>query len=315
MPGFAPLPQPTAADGSKRLIGVEIEFGGLLEDRVAQIVTDTLGGEAKQQDGPFWTVKNSAIGNVEIYLDTALRKAGQTALRDAALRLGREVIPVELVTEPLTMDGMGHLQTLVAALRDAGAVGSSAGLAFGFGIHFNVQIASEDVEDIRRPLLAYALIEDWLRASMPIDDTRQVLPFTDAYPTSFVRALVEAGKVDLLRLIDIYLEHCSSRNFGLDMLPIFAHLAPGAVQGDLGNATLARPTFHFRLPDCRIDEPDWGLPLEWQRWVTIERVAQDDALLARLATAWQDDHGPITLSRAHWADLCGQILHKAELSA
>lgn len=308
------MPRPTAADGSARLIGVEIEFAGLPEDRVAQIVTDTLGGEATQGDGPFWTVTDSAMGKVEVYLDTALRKAKQSALRDAALRLGREVIPVELVTEPLTMDGMARLQTVLDALRDAGAMGSSAGLAFGFGIHFNVQIASENVEDIRRPLLAYALIEDWMRASMPIDDTRQVLPFTDAYPTSFVRALIGAGRVDLPRLIDIYLEHCPSRNFGLDMLPIFAHLAPDAVQGDLGDATSARPTFHFRLPDCRIDEADWSLSDEWHRWITVERVAQDDALLARLAAEWQDDHGPITLTRESWATRCGEILHEAGFS-
>lgn len=315
MPGFASLPQPRAADGSKRLIGVEIEFGGLPEDRVARIVSDTLGGAAQQGDGPFWSVTDSAIGKVEVYLDTALRKAQRTALRDELLRLGREVIPVELVTEPLGMDGMAHLQTLVEALRDAGAMGSGAGLAYGFGIHFNVQIASDDVADIRRPLLAYALIEDWLRDSMPIDDTRHVLPFTDPYPTSFVRALVKAGQVGLSDLIAIYLDHCPSRNFGLDMLPVFAHLAPERVKGALGEATSARPTFHFRLPDCRIDEAEWGLPDEWLRWVTVERVAQDDALLARLADAWQDGHGSITLSREPWATRCGEILHRAGISA
>lgn len=315
MRGFASLPRPEAADGSARRIGVEIEFGGLSEDRVARIVADTLGGAVSHGDGPFWTVTDSAIGKVEVYLDTALRKAHQTALRDLALRLGREVIPVELVTEPLDMGGMAHLQTVVEALRDAGAMGSGAGLAYGFGIHFNIQIASDDVADIRQPLLAYALIEDWLRDSMPIDDTRQVLPFTDPYPTSFVRDLINAGRVGLSDLVALYLDHCPSRNFGLDMLPIFAQIAPGLVRGDLGDATSARPTFHFRLPDCRIDEPEWGLPDEWARWVVVERVAQDEALLARLAAAWLDEHGVLTLSRSPWATRCGAILQKAGISA
>ncbi|MCM2561773.1 amidoligase family protein [Lutimaribacter sp. EGI FJ00015] len=309
MPDLAPLPRPDAADGTPRLIGVEIEFAGIPEDSVARVVTDSLGGTATQDDGPFWTVADSALGDLEIYLDTALRKFDQSSLRDELLRVGREVIPVEIVTAPLDMNQMERLNALVSDLRHAGAQGSGAGLFFGFGIHFNVQIASEQVEDIHRPLMAYALIEDWLRAAQPIDETRRALPFTDPYPTAFVRALIEAGnEIGLSELIALYLEHCPSRNFGLDMLPIFAHLAPGRVENVIGAATSARPTFHFRLPDCRIDEPGWSLADEWNRWIAVERVAGDAALLARLAHEWRDDHGPITLSRGSWADRAGDIL-------
>jgi hypothetical protein len=316
MPGFTPLPRPDAADGNPRLIGVEIEFAGLPEKRVADLVTGTLGGEARQGDGPFWTVSGSALGKIEIYLDTALRKFDQSSLRDELLALGRDLIPVEIVTQPIDMDGMARLQQLVAALRDAGAQASGAGLFFGFGIHFNIQLASDSVDDIRRPLLAYALIEDWLRSAMPIDDTRRVLPFTDPYPTAFVRDLIRAGEgIGLSDLIALYLDHCPSRNFGLDMLPIFAHLAPRQVRDVIGDATSARPAFHFRLPDCRIDEPGWGLPDEWRRWVAVECVAGDAALLDRLSRDWLDDHGPITLSRASWADRAGAILGDAGITA
>ncbi len=316
MPDLAPLPRPDAADGSPRLIGVEIEFAGIPEDRVADVVTGSLGGSAKQGDGPFWTIHDSALGDLEIYLDTALRKFDQSSLRDELLRIGREVIPVEIVTQPIDMDQMQRLNALVSDLHDAGAQGSSAGLFYGFGIHFNVQIASETVDDIRRPLLAYALIEDWLRDAMPIDETRRVLPFTSPYPTDFVRDLIRAGDgIGLSELIALYLDHCASRNFGLDMLPIFAHLAPDQVQDVVGDATSARPAFHFRLPDCRIDEDGWSLATEWNRWLAVERVAGDDELLARLAAEWQDDHGPITLSRSSWAKRAGEILDGAGLAA
>lgn len=316
MDGFAPLPQPNTADGTPRLIGVEIEFAGLPEDRVARIVTGTLGGRAEQGDGPFWTVTGSAVGRLDIYLDTALRKLERSTLRDELLRLGREVIPVEIVTEPIGMDRMARLQDLVTALRKAGAQGSGAGPFFGFGIHFNIQIASDRASDTLRPLLAYALIEDWLRSAMPIDDTRRMLPFTDPYPTAFVRDLVAAGPgIGLGDLVPLYLDHCPSRNFGLDMLPILAHFAPDPVRNRMGEATSARPAFHFRLPDCRIDEAGWSLPVEWNRWVAVERVAADSALLARLGREWQDDHGPVTLSRRHWAKRAGGILGQAGILA
>src|SRR6056297_577950 len=311
---FTPLPRPLNAQGDLRRVGVEIELGGLSEAEVAGICTDTLGGRAEQGNGPFWTIRDSRIGTLEVYLDIFLRKATQSKLRDLALDLGREVVPVEIVTEPLDMEGLEALEDLTVALRRAGALGSGAGWVFGFGVHLNIEIASRQNADILRPLLAYALIEDWLRHAGPIDESRRLLPFTDPYPTSFVRALLGLGMdASLRQMIAAYLEHTPSRNRGLDMLPIFAHLAPGSVEGALGESVSARPAFHFRLPDCLIDEPDWSIAHEWQRWITVERIAEDERLLTRLGAAWLDDHGMVTFSRASWAERCGALLRQSGL--
>jgi hypothetical protein len=43
----------------------------------------------------------------------------------------------------------------------------------------------------------------------------------------------------------------------------------------------ARPTFHYRLPDCKIDDPDWALKATWNDWVEVERLAADDERLQR----------------------------------
>lgn len=309
MTGFAPLPQPLNAEGEARRVGVEIELGGLDEARVARIVADRLGGRADQEDSHIWAVRESGIGDVEVYLDIFLRKAQKSRLRDLALDLGREVVPVEIVSEPLDMDGLARLDDLRDALREAGALGSGAGLVFGFGVHFNIEVASGADTDTVRPLLAYALIEDWLRSAYPIDESRRLLPFTDPYPTDFVRALIEAGpEASRDHVTGLYLELTPSRNRGLDMLPLFAHFDGPRVAAAISDKTSARPTFHFRLPDCRIDEADWSLVREWWRWVAVERVARDDALLRRLSDAWLDDHGLVTLSRQHWAARAGRIL-------
>ena len=312
MTGFAPLPQPLNAQGAPRRVGVEIELGGLPEAEVARIVAGQMGGKAVQEDSHIWAVEESALGRVEVYLDIFLRKAQQGRLRDLALDLGREVVPVEIVTEPLDMKGMAKLDDLREALRGAGALGSGAGLVFGFGVHFNIEVASEDDADTVRPLLAYALIEDWLRSAYPIDDSRRVLPFTDPYPTDFVRALIAAGPGAARdHVTGLYLELTPSRNRGLDMLPLLAHFDAPRVADAIADKTSARPTFHFRLPDCRIDEADWRLSTEWWRWVAVERVARDAALLRRLSDAWLDDHGLVTLLRQSWATRAGRILQSA----
>ena len=308
---FAPLPEPLTASGKPRLTGVEIELGGLSEADCAGICARELGGRAIRIDKAIWRVEDSVIGELEVYLDTALKDAGKSALRDAALALGREVIPIEIVTEPLDRDGLLRLDRLREALRRAGAVGSGGGLLFGFGVHFNIEIAAETAASVVPPLLAYALIEDWLRSEPPVDATRRVLPFTAPYPTRLVRRLIDLGPdADLAPVIDAYAQEDGSRNHGLDMLPVFAHLDPKRIAPVLTPATSARPAFHFRLPDCRIDEPDWTLAREWRRWRTVERVAASTLALTELSQAWMMDHRGVTLIRGPWAATAGGILDR-----
>ncbi|WP_294619604.1 amidoligase family protein [uncultured Roseovarius sp.] len=309
---FSPLPRPVDAKGQPRKTGVEIELGGLGEAEVAQICAKDLGGEVCQIDSHIWRVMGSRIGKIEVYLDTFLRSAAKSKLRDLALDLGREVVPVEIVTEPLDRDGLQRLDGLRDSLRKAGALGSGAGIVFGFGVHLNVQIASYRDADIVRPLLAYALIEDWMRSANPIDESRRLLPFTDPYPTEFVRDLIALSPdAPVSEVMESYLHHNPTRNRGLDMLTIFAELAPDRVAAAVSGKVSARPTFHFRLPDCLIDDAGWSLVDEWQRWLVVERVAQDAALLDQLGRAWEKDHGVVTISRQSWARRCGEILQAA----
>lgn len=311
---FAALPWSDTAEGRPRRTGVEIELGGLHEERVAAILAAELGGKAAPDDGQDWRVTGSRLGDLQIYLDTALRKGRQSALRDAGLELGREVIPLEIVTEPLDRDGLRALDRMRDILRREGATGSRAGLLLGFGVHLNVETPA--TRHIVPTLLAYALVEDWLRIGVEIDESRRVLPFTDPYPHSFTRELIDLGtEAELAQVAALYAERTPTRNRGLDMLPVFKALVPEVLPQALAEGIKGRPAYHFRLPDCRIDEPGWSLDHEWRRWLAVERVAADPEALEALSVAWRDRHGPLTVRRHGWSDAAGEILGRRGLTA
>ena len=69
------------------------------------------------------------------------------------------------------------------------------------------------------------------------------------------------------------------------MLPVLAHLDHDRVMNQLEDAALVkpRPAFHYRLPNCMIDEPQWRLAREWNLWVMIEQLANDPIRLAQMS--------------------------------
>lgn len=307
---FDPLPTPDTADGAPRRVGVEIEFGNLDEGKAAALARDILGGELAQNDAHDYTLTGSEIGEVQIYLDTALRKKADGKLADMALEGARAVVPVEIVTAPLKPSELPRLTKLNEALVNAGAQGSDGSLFYGFGVHFNPEVADPSAAHILPVLQAFALLEPWLRSADPIDPSRRLLPFTDSYPTGLVDALSKAEGWSMDRVIDLYLDLTPSRNRGLDMLPLFMSLDEARVAPALPaeTAVSARPTYHYRLPDCRIGSADWSLAYEWNKWVLVERVAADASLLAELCAKWQDHQAHILEGSEAWAKTVEQTL-------
>ncbi|MGR3806178.1 amidoligase family protein [Marinibacterium profundimaris] len=283
-----PFPPFPVDAGSERRCGVEIEFSGLTELDAAKIVARTLGGEVVESGHRTYDIRNTAIGTLKVELDTALRKASARPLIEMGLDLARRVVPVEVITPPLTPKEMPLLDSLREALRKEGAQGSRDGLFFGFGVHLNPEIPSDPL-DSSRLILAYGLIEDWLRATYPVDTTRRWMPFVTPWPHSLVDALVSVPDASLDDLFSIYSDHTETRNHGLDLMPLFRHLDPDrfdvVVAG--GESVSARPAFHFRLPDCRIDEAGWSLAEPWACWWQVERLAQRTELLWTLCDDWQ----------------------------
>ncbi|WP_299046413.1 amidoligase family protein [uncultured Tateyamaria sp.] len=309
-PPFAPLPHPHRPDGTDRRVGVEIEFAGLTEDATATLVRDALGGDIHRDATHDLHVSGTELGKVKIVLDTALRRLGDAGPVDKVLDALRGLIPVEIVTDPLTRDQLVQLDAFRDTLRRHGAVGTTDGVLLGFGVHLNVAITDTQDPFTWDTVLAFALIQGWLRRQMPIDDTRRLMPFVAPWPDAFVTELARIGPASTLDAVrDLYAQHCNSRNHALDLLPIFRHADAEGFDRLFPNQsnTTGRPAFHFRLPDCRIDDAAWSLDLEWQRWRLVERLAADADTLSALThkrRAWAAQGA----GKPGWTDVVQEVL-------
>ncbi|MDU8911975.1 amidoligase family protein [Aestuariicoccus sp. MJ-SS9] len=306
------LPTPTTTDEGRRRVGIEVELGGLPEAKVAEILRQELGGEVRKDPEKGLKVCGSAIGDIEVYLDSRPLYKLKSELGEAVQNIARHVVPIEFVTGPIAPEDIPRLDAVMAALRAAGATGTSAGILLGFGVHLNPEVTGEGLGDVLPTLTAFALAEDAMRAEMQIDMSRRALPFVDPYPRKLIDALVSDPPASMEALIDLYLDLAPSRNFALDMLSFFAHVDRDRVAAVMDMESISpRPTYHYRLPDCRIDEDGWDLALEWNRWAHIEDIAANAPLMKALKSAWRVHRASLTTTRGDWAKTSARLIEEA----
>lgn len=295
---FWPLPAHSRASGTQRRVGLEIEFAEITVDDAAELVRALWGGEICAQGPRDIHVKGGRFGDVKIELDIALKTKWAEDI--AAKALG-DLVPVEIVTPPLAQCDLRHVEHLTNELRQAGAKGSRAALAYSFGLHLNPELPCPDGGGLVPVARAYALLEGWLRASDPIDRARNIMPFVDRWPNALLEALIAGHDWTVDDLAKCYAHYAPSRQYGLDLLPALEHLRPDLLT-EVPDAHLkgGRPTFHYRLADARVDESGWSIAYEWNRWVLVERVSTTPDLLETLAQDWAHYHASLTSTRSGW---------------
>ena len=291
---YPPLPE-NPAEPRPRRVGIEVEFGSLSPEKAARCAAAALHGVAERMGPAEWKVVGSDCGDLDIYLDSKYRPQSEGMFSDAVVSLGRSVIPVEIVTEPVSQNALPLMETLLSALTARGAKGSGEGLSWGFGLHLNAELADpDDGTDMPRIAMAYALLEPWLRTRDPLDFSRRLLPFTQRFPETYVDDLVAHGPdMGIDTFARITGTHIASRNHGLDLLPALASVRPEifAEYYSDHSSVRARPAYHYRLPDSRLGTQGWSLAYEWRRWVLVERVARSPHLLTTLGEVWQEYMG------------------------
>ncbi|NKI33572.1 amidoligase enzyme [Wenzhouxiangella sp. XN79A] len=294
MTEFRTLPWTRTPDDAPRRVGVEMEMAGVEAPDIAQAVIDELGGSFDADSAFSGTVRDTELGEFTVELDAeiltsrryldALKQLGIEleggAFRDNLEKLLSQVtglvVPHELVCPPVPLAALPRIDAIRARLHAAGARGTEASALYAFGLQFNIEIHSQDADHLLAILQAFLLRYPTILERDEIDLSRKLTPYVQPFPEDFVAHLLDPDYApDRDGLIDDYLRYTPTRNRPLDALPLFAWLDPDRVDAAPVEHALVkpRPAWHYRLPDCRIDDPDWSLAEPWAAWAGVEDLA------------------------------------------
>lgn len=287
-------PRQTNEKQEPRRIGVEIELAGLDAISAANIVQERFGGALNVLSQHRTEVLDSALGDFLVELDFKYahgddpNSTWHTLLGDA----GATILPMEIVCPPLEIGLVERLEELLYGLKEAGASGTRSSIFYALAVQINIEADSTHVDDILNVVRAYILLRDWLREEIQVDTTRELLGFAKPFPDSWCNMVLgEDYQPNAAELIDDYLKHNPTRNRELDLLPLLAHLDEARVRRLLPNETInPRPAYHYRLPNMDLENSSWSLSTEWERWLKVEKLANQPELIRHYAQNWRRDY-------------------------
>lgn len=307
---FEMPPETENAEGVERRVGFELEFAGLELDRAADAVVELFGGRVVADGSYRYRIVGARMGTFTLEVDARvlrdrryleqLRRLGipvdEARVREPIEKvlgwMAELLVPFEVATPPIPLSQLRRVEELRAALAERQALGTGSSLRYAFGLHLNPESPALDVGTVLRHLRAFLALYGWLVESSEIDVTRSLTSFIDPFPADYRRLVLDpAYRPSMEALAADYLEHNPTRNRPLDLLPLFAHVLGKEALTALEEDELVRPrpAFHYRLPNCRIDEPGWTVAAEWNRWVEVERLAARPKALARFCSTARDE--------------------------
>jgi hypothetical protein len=292
---FSP-PILVAADGRLRRVGVEIEFLGPSARTVAAALARDLGGTSAAEDPHAFRIRSPRFGDMMV--ETDLRHVHPERHPELALRLDRRVaawlgtvvspfVPRELITAPMPIAQLPDMDTVVAGLRAAGARGRGSVLWDTLGLHFNIDPPDLDATHVMAVLKAFLLVGDRLRREIARGSRRLARALPPDYPEAYKRRVLDPDYwPDLADLTTDYLAANPTRRRALDLLPLLTYVDEERVRSVLPHEKISlRPVFHYRLPLAHLSDPAWSVMPDWERWLSVERLAASREGLAEMGRA------------------------------
>ncbi|MGK7369320.1 MAG: amidoligase family protein, partial [Candidatus Halalkalibacterium sp. M3_1C_030] len=233
------------------------------------------------------------------------------SIEDVLDKMAKSVVPIEIVMPPVTLEDIEKLEYLQAQLQKNKAEGTKTSLIHAFGMHLNIECPDLKVETLLKYLRSFMLLYPWLLEKLNVDITRRISPFVDPFPDVYVQKVLEPDyEPDLETFMNDYLQFNDTRNRPLDMMPIFGLLDEERTQKALGGEkNNPRPTFHYRLPNSNIDEPDWKFSGEWNDWCEVEKLAADSEMLKKLSKLYMLRKSKTLVSfKKEWAETLSILL-------
>jgi hypothetical protein len=289
--------------GQERRIGVEIEFAGVDPNTVLAIIIDLFGGTRQTNHLFDYCVKDSSLGDFILELDSSqLKSFGEVISESQEHKTSNQfetialpllskaaelLVPWEIVTAPIPFSRYSELIPLIIKLREAGALGTRHSLHYAFGLHLNPDLPDLSAPTILFYLRAYCCLYDWIYDKEKVDWVRKITPYIRHFNKDYIKhILLKDYKPSIEELIDDYLHFNPTRNRSLDMLPLFAFIDEKRVRKKVDDDRISpRPTFHYRLPNCDIDNPEWNVDYPWMLWLEVERLANNQSKLDELCAA------------------------------
>ncbi|MAL18597.1 MAG: hypothetical protein CL670_12935 [Balneola sp.] len=321
---FKNPPKPTNQDGEERSAGFEFEFTGVEMIDAAEMIVELYGGKVNQISGYEFEIQDTRFGTFSLELDASLflnkkyekvlesvgidvkKLKNKDKLEDTLRGMASTVVPFEIITPPIPLSRLNELDKLVDKLREWKAKGTGSSFFYAFGLHINPEVPELTAESIARHLKAYVMLDAWIRQDAEIDISRKLTPYINEYEMKYIRHILRPEyQPDLKTLIKDYFEYENSRNRPLDLLPAFMFMDEEFTQSHLEEElTSARPTFHYRLPNCSIENEEWSLAQEWNRWWLVEKLADDEQALKRYSKAFleMDDKSLFSMKKK-WVKL------------
>lgn len=289
--------------GDERRVGVEIELSGLGYDELVRLVAGLLEGEASEVSRYVSRIE-TPLGRFTVELDSdpikdldlqderipeSLRELGGHAM-DVIDYAAERIVPLEIVSPPVPFRRLDTIETLCDELRRAGALGSRESVYYAFGLQLNPELPDLEATTLTRYLKAFAVLYDWLKARHQLDFSRKLTTYIEPWSSHYVERLVARDyQPDITELMEDYLRDNPTRNRALDLLPLFAHLDKDLLARYVSDPRIkARPTLHYRLPDCDIDNPEWHFSTVWNDWVVLEQLATNPDDLEELCTRFRE---------------------------
>src|SRR5690554_691187 len=283
--------------GEERKVGVEIELSGLSYDELVDHASRLLEG-TPELASRYVTKLETKAGTFTIELDPdpikdldlddermpqPIRHLGNHAM-DVIDFAAERIVPLDIVGPPLAFTRVELIEHLADAHRELGAEGSREAIYFAFGLQLNPELPDLEPSTIVRYLQAFAALYDWLKSRHQLDISRKFTTYIEPWSSRYTdKLMAEDYAPDQASLMKDYLHFNPTRNKALDLLPLFAHLDSDLLKDYVDDPRIkSRPTLHYRLPDCDIDNPRWHFSTVWNDWVVLEQIANHPEHLKEL---------------------------------
>jgi len=300
---FLRVPAEKNARGEWRHAGFEIEYADVKLPICVAALKRRYGGRIEMVNPYHYTLRDTQYGTFKVMIDfqflagsklkSWVREYGLDGVLDEEMierierflaSVGESVVPYEVTTPPLPLHALEEAQTIKEMLRKLGAKGTRASPLYAFGMHINPELRSVDVETILTDLRAFFILYDHIMEWLEPDLTRRITPYINPFDTDYrLMVLSESYQPTMEELIDDYLAYNPTRNRVLDLLPLLSWIDEERVRRVLPDEKIGkRPTYHYRLPDSRVDEEAWCVCQGWNSWALVERLAADPEALEEL---------------------------------